>query len=140
MPDFQLIAENGCALEEDAINEQVIVREGARAVFELTAADVLDDEHIGQLITNTGAAGAASARAITLPDPGAGGRVIRFADVGPGIRIVAPSAKYIRLGGTLSVAAGYIETAYPLLFELWSVDADTWMVRGPSDAFEIENS
>lgn len=140
MPDYQAIAQKGVRITEDAIDEEAVFELGALAVRALTATETLTDDDMGTLITNTGAAGAASARPITLPAPGTGGKPLQFADVGPLMRIVAPATKTIRVGNKVSKAAGYIETVFPCMFEVWSIDANTFMVKGDPNAFEVEES
>jgi hypothetical protein len=139
MPDYQLIAENGVALEEDVGAEEAILREGARTVRDLTATDTLMDSDYFKLITNSGAAGAASSRPLTLPAP-AVGKCIRFADVSLGLRLIAPATKTIIVGNKVTKAAGYIETVTPCIFELWCLDANTFMVKGDASLFDVEIS
>lgn len=141
MPDYLAVAQKGVRITEDAGDEEAIFELGPLEVRALTATETLTDDDMGRLITNTGAAGAASARPITLPAPGAsGGKPLQFADVGPGMRLVAPATKTIRVGNKVTIAAGYIESQYACMFEIWSIDANTFMVKGDAAAFEVETS
>jgi len=140
MPDYQAIAQKGIRVTEDAIDEEAIFELGAHALRALTATETLTDDDMGTLITNTGAAGAASGRIITLPAPGTGGKPLQFADVGPGMRIAAPATKTIICGNKVTIAGGYIETQFACMFEIWSVSANAFMVKGNPDAFDVETS
>lgn len=140
MPDYQAIAQKGIRVTEDAIDEEAIFEQGPFGVHASTATETLTDDHIGMIVSNSGAAGAASSRPITLPAPGTGGKPLQFADVGPGLNIVAPATKTIRVGNKVSIAGGYIETVYPCMFKIWSIDANTFMVEGDPDAFDVETS
>jgi len=140
MPDYLAVAQKGVRITEDAGDEEAIFELGALEVRALTATETLDDDDMGRLITNTGAAGAASARPITLPAPGTGGKPLQFADVGPLMRVVSPATKTIRVGNKVSIAGGYIETIKPCMFKVWSIDANTFMVEGDEFAFDVETS
>ena len=90
--------------------------------------DAFDDQ--GRTFTNEGSTGVASARPFNLPSAAAGQSYTFITQDADLLRIVAAAGDTIRLGSSVSAAAGNVEsTAIGDVVELIAINATEWIAR-----------
>jgi len=141
MPDYLAVARNGVKLTEDGGASQAIFEEGPLTVVAVTAPLVLTTADHGKLCTNEGGVGAASTRAITLPACYAGACQRFYDQSGLGIRPVAGAGDTIRIGNSVSKAAGYVESSgIGQFLTLRGINATEWVAEQETSLWTVEES
>lgn len=127
------------AVEVLAGETHLLVTFAQVAVEAITATDTLAAAESRKVVTNEGATGAASGRAVTLPAAAAGLVFEVYCQDADLVRVVAGPGDTISIGGTVSKVAGYVEaTAVGDALRLAAVNATEWVALAVVGSWNVE--